>query len=144
MAPNAYEVLRRAAKVERLVHVIDARAARAGYDPHGDPGKIAVILEKRATEERWRQYAELAGVNPPSKLTQDAVIEVYRTRADAIEAAPRYRVRYYDARLSRRGRGVQERVFRDRANAESFAAGHKLYGERCRVEVVGGEERGAA
>lgn len=76
MAPNAYEVLRRAAKVERLVHVIDARAARAGYDPHGDPGKV--------------------------------------------------------------------QFFRDRDKAESFAGSHKLYGEPCRVEVVGGEERGAA
>lgn len=46
-----------------------------------------------------------------------------------------FRVRYYDAKLSKKGRGVQVRTFADRAEAEAFAASNRIYSGPCRVEV---------
>ena len=57
-------------------------------------------------------------------------------RAQASAAGPRWSVRYYDAALSRKGRGVQTRVFHDRAAAEKFAASNRVYGKPCKVEVA--------
>jgi len=47
-----------------------------------------------------------------------------------------YVVRYYDAKLSKLGRGVQAREFTDRAQAEAFAAKHRLYARPARVEEI--------
>jgi hypothetical protein len=53
------------------------------------------------------------------------------------QATPkRYLVRYYDAAKSRKGQGVQQRSFTDRADAESFASQNKLYAKPCKVEEV--------
>lgn len=49
---------------------------------------------------------------------------------------PRFRVRYYDRRLSRKGRGVQVRRFVDRAKADAFAAANQIYSQPCRVEEI--------
>lgn len=47
-----------------------------------------------------------------------------------------YRVRYYDARLSKKGRGVQVAVFDGLAEAERFASEHVLYNRPCSVEPL--------
>jgi hypothetical protein len=52
----------------------------------------------------------------------------------AVEQSPRYSVRYYDRDLSRKGQGVQVATFKDRAEAEKFAAANKLYARPCKVE----------
>lgn len=56
------------------------------------------------------------------------------------ENAPKpvkYRVRYFDAEKSRRGKGgVWSRTFDDREEAENFASKNKLYAKPCVVEVV--------
>lgn len=49
----------------------------------------------------------------------------------------KYRVRYFDAEKSRRGKGgVWSRMFDNREEAEKFAAANKLYAKPCIVEVV--------
>lgn len=50
---------------------------------------------------------------------------------------PRYRVKYYDRKLSHRGKGVQVRRFHDRDQAEAFASRNQIYSGPCRVEEVG-------
>ncbi len=50
--------------------------------------------------------------------------------------AVRYRVRYYDAKLSREGRGSQSRLFDDFAVATEFAARHRYQTKPARVETV--------
>lgn len=45
-----------------------------------------------------------------------------------------YLVKYYDAKLSKKGRGVQVRSFTDRQEAEKFAAENRIYAGHCRVE----------
>lgn len=45
-----------------------------------------------------------------------------------------FRVRYYDRKLSHKGRGTQVRTFTDREEAERFAAQNQLYSEPCTVE----------
>jgi hypothetical protein len=52
---------------------------------------------------------------------------------------PTYRVKFFDAQASKRGRGVQVAVFADRAEAESFAARNRIYAGPCKVEVVGAQ-----
>lgn len=52
------------------------------------------------------------------------------------EPIPRYRVVYYDAKLSKKGKGVQVRTFEDRAAAEEFASKNRVYARPCRVEEV--------
>lgn len=47
-----------------------------------------------------------------------------------------YVVRFYDAKMSRKGRGVQVRQFFDRETAELFASTHRLYAKPCRVEEL--------
>ena len=49
---------------------------------------------------------------------------------------PTFKVRYYDAVMSRKGQGVQVRTFTDRGEAEKFAAANKLYARPCKVEEV--------
>jgi hypothetical protein len=46
-----------------------------------------------------------------------------------------FRVKYYDAKLSKKGRGTQVRTFTDRAEAEKFASANRIYAGPCRVEV---------
>lgn len=46
----------------------------------------------------------------------------------------RYRVKYYDARLSKKGQGVQRKTFDDKEAAEAFAAKNRVYAKPCRVE----------
>jgi hypothetical protein len=45
-----------------------------------------------------------------------------------------YAVKYYDKKLSKRGAGTQVRGFRDRGEADAFAAANRIYGGPCRVE----------
>lgn len=61
-----------------------------------------------------------------------------RLRQGVVDPAPftLFRVRYYDAKLSKKGRGVQVRTFTDRAEAEAFAASNRIYSGPCRVEVA--------
>jgi len=48
---------------------------------------------------------------------------------------PQFHVKYYDAKLSKQGSGVQVRSFTDHNEAEQFAAKNKLYARPCKVEV---------
>jgi hypothetical protein len=50
--------------------------------------------------------------------------------------APRWFVRYYCPRMSKRGQGVQVRHFVNRAEAEEFAAKNRLYSRPAKVEEV--------
>lgn len=50
-----------------------------------------------------------------------------------------FRVKFYDRKLSKKGRGVQVRTFTDRGAAEAFAAVNVLYSEPCKVETVAQE-----
>jgi hypothetical protein len=54
----------------------------------------------------------------------------------AANPAPQFRVKYFDARLSKKGRGVQVATFTDRAEAEAFAAKNRIYAAPCKVEVA--------
>ncbi len=47
---------------------------------------------------------------------------------------PRFFVKYYDAKLSKKGRGTQYRWFHVREDAEKFAATNKIYAGPCKVE----------
>lgn len=47
-----------------------------------------------------------------------------------------FKVRYFDAKASKRGQGVQTRTFTDRAKADLFAAGRTLYARPATVEVL--------
>lgn len=51
----------------------------------------------------------------------------------------KYRVKYYDEKLSHKGRGTQVRAFDDREKAEAFAAENRIYGGPCSVEEVDDE-----
>lgn len=44
-----------------------------------------------------------------------------------------YAVKYFDARMSKRGQGVQVRRFWTRSEAEEFAGRNRLYGKPCQV-----------
>lgn len=48
----------------------------------------------------------------------------------------KFQVRYYDARKSRKGQGVQVMQFATREAAEDFASKNKLYAKPCRVEEI--------
>lgn len=54
---------------------------------------------------------------------------------------PRYVVRYFDPKASRRGHGVQVATFVEYADAEAFAAGKTLYAEPARVQPIAGGSR---
>ena len=49
----------------------------------------------------------------------------------------RYRVKFYDAR---RG-GVWSRIFSNRADAEAFAVGKRLYARAAKVETLASTEK---
>ena len=49
--------------------------------------------------------------------------------------ADKYRVKYYDAKLSKKGRGVQVAVFDTILDAEEFASRNQIYSRPCVVEV---------
>lgn len=49
---------------------------------------------------------------------------------------PRFFVKYYDAKLSKKGRGTQYRWFRVREEAEKFASENKIYAAPSKVEEV--------
>lgn len=46
-----------------------------------------------------------------------------------------YVVRYYDPKASKRGQGVQARIFATLADAEAFAAGKRLYSRPAVAEL---------
>lgn len=46
----------------------------------------------------------------------------------------KFQVRYYDARLSRKGQGVQVKKFKTLEEAEAFASVNVLYAKPCKVE----------
>lgn len=46
----------------------------------------------------------------------------------------RFYVKYYDAKLSKKGRGTQWRVFDVREDAERFASENQIYARPCKVE----------
>ena len=48
----------------------------------------------------------------------------------------KYRVKYYDKQLSRKGRGTQVREFTDKAEAEEFASKNRIYARPCTVETI--------
>lgn len=52
-------------------------------------------------------------------------------------AQPRFIVRFYDAKKSRRGNGVQSRTFFDAETAAAFAEGKRLYGKPAIVARCG-------
>lgn len=116
-----------------LVALIDEIASSKSEDPHS--AHVCRRVEA-APLVHWVALAAKAGV----ELTDDVraeVVEVYRARV-AATAAPSltFRVRYYDARMSRKGQGVQVRTFTDRAKAEDFASQNRIYAGPCRVEAV--------
>lgn len=49
----------------------------------------------------------------------------------------KFRVRYFDARMSRKGQGVQERRFYCEDEAAKFASKNRLYARPCKVEELG-------
>lgn len=51
----------------------------------------------------------------------------------------KYHVRYYDAKLSKKGKGTQVAAFKTRAEAEDFAGRNQIYSMPCRVELVAEE-----
>jgi hypothetical protein len=51
----------------------------------------------------------------------------------------KYHVRYYDAKLSKKGKGTQVAAFKTRAEAEDFAGRNQIYSGPCRVELVAEE-----
>lgn len=69
-------------------------------------------------------------------IVAECQLEYGHEGAHEIEPPARYEVKYYDARLSRKGRGVQVKRFTDRAAAEEFAGRNRLYAERCVVQVT--------
>lgn len=130
--PNPHETAARAIKVSALVCELDRQAKKAGFHPIGDAAAIVVMLSERWQDPQWARLAVCAGKHPPSAETKRQVIAVYLARREQ----PRFVVRYYDAQASRRGRGVQARQFADRAEAENFAIGKRLYSAPARVEEV--------
>lgn len=54
----------------------------------------------------------------------------------ATVTSERYQVRYYDAKLSRHGRGSQVATFDSREQAEAFAEGRRYHARPATVEVV--------
>lgn len=59
-----------------------------------------------------------------------------QTQTQTASPTERYSVKYYDAKLSKKGRGVQVQRFEDKAAAESFAGANILYGHPAKVETV--------
>lgn len=49
----------------------------------------------------------------------------------------RYRVKYFDAQLSRKGKGVQIKGFKNRKDAEEFASHNILHAKPCLVMDIG-------
>jgi hypothetical protein len=49
---------------------------------------------------------------------------------------PTFKVRFYDAKASRKGKGVKVAYFTDRAEADAFAAGKTLYARPAVAEPV--------
>jgi hypothetical protein len=48
----------------------------------------------------------------------------------------KYHVKYYDSKLSKKGKGTQIAAFKTRAEAEDFAGRNQIYSMPCRVELV--------
>jgi hypothetical protein len=57
-----------------------------------------------------------------------------QTQTQTAGLTERYSVKYFDAKLSKKGRGVQVQHFTDKAAAESFASNNKLYANTCTVQ----------
>ena len=55
-------------------------------------------------------------------------------QADPPRSRKLYRVKYYDAKLSKKGKGTQSRTFTDRAKAQEFADANQIYAGPCKVE----------
>jgi hypothetical protein len=47
-----------------------------------------------------------------------------------------FKVKFFDAKASRKGAGVRVAYFADRAEAEAFAASNQLYAKPCKVETL--------
>lgn len=74
----------------------------------------------------------------PSPLTL-AAVECGVSLDDATaynEGRQSFTVKYFNARLSRSGKGVQTETFNDLARAEQFAASNVLYGKPAVVRPV--------
>jgi hypothetical protein len=98
-----------------------------------DAARIAVLAE---VHERFGNPVTTERFSEALEYQARRHGEVEREVTAAVYGTQRYAVRYYDAALSRKGRGVQVCVFRDRAAAEEFAASNRLYGKPCKVEVT--------
>lgn len=53
---------------------------------------------------------------------------------------PRFKVRYYDARRSKKGQGTQDRYFDDEQEAIEFASKNRYRARPCRVEPLFAEQ----
>lgn len=87
-----------------------------------------------------RQDAASYGWNAATRnAIVDGIAKTFRRGNVITDPTPEshpYRVRYYDAALSRKGRGVQARLFETREAAEAFAEGKILYARPATVELV--------
>lgn len=82
------------------------------------------------------QVAKERGVSRKVVIFGEDAMAAYQRLCDEHREPQRFEVKYYDRKLSRKGRGTQVRVFTDRAAAEEFAAKNRIYAGPCKVVEV--------
>jgi hypothetical protein len=80
---HSYRAAARQRKAHAIVEILGQLATEARIDAYREAGPLA-DLARDFTDAEWGMLALIAGVRPPSKVTQTMVIDIMAAR-DAVQ-----------------------------------------------------------